>query len=176
MIMTVDELRQNINTQETDSLLAAKLEAIEQLIRTYTNNNFQKINFRVSCNASVNGLEFSSNLFREGDTVQVSESHFNDGLYTIDSIDLENGCMRLNRTLYDEQNVLVTKVEYPTDIKLGVVNMIKWDLDNRSKVGIQSETLSRHSVTYFNMDGDNSKLGYPKSLVGFLKPYRKPRF
>ena len=43
-------------------------------------------------------------------------------------------------------------------------------------VGIQSETISRHSVTYFNMDGDNSSMGYPKSLLGFLNPYIKARF
>ena len=71
--------------------------------------------------------------------------------------------------------MIVTKVEYPIDIKLGVANMLKWDLDNREKVGIQSETISRHSVTYFNMDGDNSTVSYPKSLVGFLKPYMKAR-
>ena len=53
---------------------------------------------------------------------------------------------------------------------------IEWDLENRDKVGIQSETISRHAVTYFNMDGDNSTVGYPKSLVGFLKPYKKARF
>ena len=66
--------------------------------------------------------------------------------------------------------------EYPMDVKLGVVNMLNWDLANRDKVGIQSETISRHSVTYFNMDGDNSTMGYPKSLLGFLKPYMRARF
>ncbi len=30
--------------------------------------------------------------------------------------------------------------------------------------------------TYFNMDGDNSVMGYPRSLLGFLKPYMKARF
>lgn len=43
-------------------------------------------------------------------------------------------------------------------------------------VSIQSETISRHSVTYFNMEGDNSSMGFPKSLLGFLKPYMKARF
>lgn len=65
---------------------------------------------------------------------------------------------------------------FPPDVKLGAINMLKWDIESRDKVGIQSETISRHSVTYFNMDGDNSALGYPKSLTGFLKPYRKAQF
>ena len=72
--------------------------------------------------------------------------------------------------------MLVTKVWYPPDVRIGVVNMLRWDIENRAKVGIQSETLSRHSVTYFNMDGDNSVMGYPKSLLGFLKAHMKARF
>lgn len=76
----------------------------------------------------------------------------------------------------DFKRHLTSEGEYPMDVKMGVINMLNWDLENRDKVGIQSETISRHSVTYFNMDGDNSSMGYPKSLLGFLKPYRKARF
>ena len=76
----------------------------------------------------------------------------------------------------DFKRHLTDEGEYPMDVKMGVINMLNWDLENRSKVGIQSETISRHSVTYFNMDGDNSVMGYPKSLLGFLKPYMKARF
>ena len=45
----------------------------------------------------------------------------------------------------------------------------------RSKTGIKSETLSRHSVTYFDMDASNSLDGYPASIVGFLDPYYQMR-
>lgn len=76
----------------------------------------------------------------------------------------------------DFKRCLTAEGGYPADVKMGVVNMLKWDLENRDKVGVQSETLSRHSVTYFNMDGDNSTMGYPKSLLGFLKPYMRARF
>lgn len=71
---------------------------------------------------------------------------------------------------------LTPEGEYPMDVKMGVMNMLNWDLENRDKVGIQSETISRHSVTYFNMDGDNSTMGFPKSLLGFLKPYKRAKF
>lgn len=77
---------------------------------------------------------------------------------------------------YTNNNFNRVKIEgeYPKDIKLGVINLLKWDLEK--KVGIQSETISRHSVTYFNMDGENAVMGYPKSLFGFLKPYMRARF
>lgn len=54
--------------------------------------------------------------------------------------------------------------------------MLKWDFGLRDKVGIKSETISRHSVTYFDMDKDNSLKGYPAALMGFLEDYIKARF
>ena len=66
--------------------------------------------------------------------------------------------------------------EYPMDVKMGAVNLMKWELENREKVGVASETISRHSVTYFNMDGTNAVMGYPSSLLGFLRPYKRARF
>lgn len=175
MIMTVEELREYITTKETDLLLEAKLRAVEQLIRKYTNNNFQKRAYRVTADI-VKDVFLSDVLvpFKIGDTIQISNSPMNDGIYIVTEVEVST--FKVDRDVLEGANVIVTKVEYPMDIKLGVVNMIKWDLENRSKVGIQSETISRHSVTYFNMDGDNSALGYPKSLIGFLKPYMKARF
>ena len=108
-----------------------------------------------------------------GDTVQISQSLYNDGLYVVN--DTSNG-ITLDKPLFDEGKMLVTKIEYPSDVVMGVVELMKWEMNNRSKVGIASETISRHSVTYFNMDGDNSIMGYPKSLMGFLRPYMKARF
>ena len=115
MIMTIEELRAFITMEETDDVLAMRLEAMECMIHGYTNNNFIK--------------------YRVGDTIA-----------------------------------------YPADVKMGVVNLLKWEMANRDKVGVASETISRHSVTYFNMDEQNATMGYPASLLGFLKPYMKARF
>ena len=43
MIMSVEELKKFVTTTEPDEMLAARLLAIEQMIRGYTNNNFQRI-------------------------------------------------------------------------------------------------------------------------------------
>lgn len=175
MIMTVTEARQFITTNKTDAELAAMLQALELLVRKYTNNAFQRRAYRSL--ASIQGGAFALNApfaLAVGDTIQISESPLNDGLYTIKTISGES--FTVNERTVNETDVLITKIVYPADVKMGVVNMLKWDLENREKVGIQSETLSRHSVTYFNMDGENSSVGYPKSLTGFLKPYMKARF
>lgn len=174
MIISVDEAKKYITTTVDDSVLEAKLQALELLIRKHTNNNFQKRAFRTVGTFEDGKLYCDTGkFFKEGDTIQITESSFNEGLYVISEI--ADDVITIEGSM-DETDVLVTKVEYPIDVKMGAVNMLKWDLENRDKIGIQSETISRHSVTYFNMDGANSVMGYPTSLLGFLKPYVKARF
>ena len=175
MIISVEEAKKYITTTLDDSVLEGKLQALELLVRRYTNNNFQKRGFRFLCDIDIGEISpVAVSMFEVGDTIQISESELNAGIYVIKA--LENNAITVEGHLYDEEEVLVTKVEYPMDVKMGVVNMLKWDLENRDKVGIQSETISRHAVTYFNMDGENSTMGFPKSLLGFLKTYKKARF
>ena len=174
MIISVEQAKKYIKTDEIDEVLEVKLQALELLIRKYTNNNFQNRNVRFVSPAINGELYLSTNLLKVGDTLEVSQSIYNDGLYVIKAIN--DNVITLDKPLIDENKMLITKVVYPFDVQIGIINMLKWDLDNRNKIGIASESISRHSVTYFNMDGDNSSIGYPKSLVGFLKPYMKARF
>jgi hypothetical protein len=174
MIISVEEFKKHIETTLDDSVLEAKLQALELLIRNHTNNNFQNRGIRFQCPIMTTKLYLTTPLLKVGDTVQISQSIYSDGIYVIKAV--EEGFIVLDKALIDESDVLVTKVEYPMDVVFGAVNLMKWELENRDKVGIQSETISRHSVTYFNMDGDNSSMGYPKSLLGFLMPYKKARF
>lgn len=179
MIMSVEEFRQYADTDVTDVVLEAKLCAIELLIRKYTNNNFQDRRFRTIGNVYGKDLTvITSPFFEVGDTVMVDSD-----LCMVCKIEKDQLIMgdphdfiTLDRWLAPSDRCLVTKVVYPMDVKVGAANMLKWDIENRDKVGIQSETISRHSVTYFDMGADNSALGFPKSLTGFLKPYMKARF
>lgn len=176
MILTLEEYRTlNPADKQTDSALEFKLRALESAIRAWTNNNFQKRSFRFSCPIFSGKLYFTTNLLSVGDTVQISDSAFNDGVYNVTSKSTNE--ITLNETLEDEDYALVTKVVYPPDVKLGVAALMKWDNEMRDKIGISSETISRHSVSYGDMTGDtNSALNYPKSLLGFLTPYCKARF
>jgi hypothetical protein len=89
---------------------------------------------------------------------------------------VDGGRLTVKEATHEEEDVYITLVHYPADVKMGVVNLMKWEMNNRDKVGVASESISRHSVTYFDMTGDNSIMGYPKALLGFLKPYMKARF
>ncbi len=153
--------------------LVMKLEAIESLIRSYSNNNFQVRAMRMEAPSIHGGLLGHSRYFQVGDTVQISQSMVNDGLYVV--TEMTDTAVRVDKILYDSPLNTVTKVAYPPDVQKGAMDMLSWEKDNRKKVGIQSEKLSRHTVTYFNQDSDNQVMGYPASLLGFLRPYMKPR-
>lgn len=176
MIISVEKAKELISFNGwTDEKIRMKLLAVEQTIRAYTNNNFQDRGFRVQADIA-GGVFMSDSLipFSFGDTVQITESRLNKGLYTVDIV-TDDTTFMVNEETRDEEDVLVTKVVYPADVIACAINLLEWEVNNRGKVGVQSETLSRHSVTYFNMDGANNVMGYPASLLGCLKPYRKVR-
>ncbi len=175
MIMTVEELRKFIKTDDTDECLEAKLAGIEQQIRSHTHNNFQVRGTGRICDVVGGTFTMEAlNPYEVGDTVQISGSAKNDGLYTVKEVN--EFIFTVNEKTRDEIDVLVTLVRYPADIKMGVINLMTWELENRTKAGIQSETISRHTVNYINLDAWNSAMGYPESLVQFLRPYMRSRF
>ena len=175
MIMTVSEFRKHVDTDAPDDVLEARLQAVETFIRGYTNNNFQvKGTGRIA--DVVGGLFMleALNPYEVGDTLHVSGSDKNDGLYTVKEAGEDT--IKVNEKTRDEIDVFVTKVEYPADVKIGAVELMKHDLNKREKVGISSERISRHEVSYHAVDATNTVQGYPQHLMGFLQQYMKARF
>lgn len=76
--------------------------------------------------------------------------------------------------------------QYPMDIKLGCVGIIRWKLRNEavnsgdtSQQAVQSESIARHSWTYAADSSEkdmDAELGVPKKHTAFLRPYIKARF
>lgn len=163
---------QNMNPDE----IKRKLDALEVLIRKYTNNNFQNRDIRFAASSSGRVLNGCHPFIEIGDTLQISESKVNDGLYVIEDIDTENETVTVDKDLYMVAHNLVTKIVYPVDVLSGALRLLQWEIENAGRVGVKSETLSRHSITYFDMDKNNQVMGYPVSLLGFLEMYKKARF
>lgn len=175
MIISVNDAKELLDLKGwTDERIKRKLAAIENAIRAYTNNNFQIVAYRRTADI-VSGLFVVPDgvLFAVGDTVQISKSGLNPGLFTVASV--SDTSFTVEEDVVDEAAVLVTRIVYPDDVVDCAINLLEWEVNNRCKVGIQSETLSRHSVTYFAQDANNQVMGYPVSLMGGLKPYRKVR-
>lgn len=179
MILTAEEAMAQGVEGKTEAELTTKLAAIELAIRAYTHNNFQNrfVRFLAISQDSQLIEQFPSPAlpyFQAGDTVEITQSKVNDGLYVV--TEAGDGYLEIDGSLFAAKDNLVTKVEYPADVKAGALNLLLWELENRDKVGIKAETISRHSVTYYDQDASNTVMGYPISLMGFLAPYRKARF
>ena len=171
MIITVEELKTVSELSSIpDEQLTVMCEGIEDFIRQYTNNNFTVKNVTFNT-PSMNGkLETVSPIIKVGDTVLISNSKYNNGVYVLTAND-----GTLDKEIFDDENNKITLVKYPPSIKLGVVKLLQYNAKMDDKVGISSESLSRHSVSYAQPSSDSIG-GYPSSLMSFLKPFMKARF
>ena len=171
MIISVDTLKNvyGIYKDANTELVQAKLDGLESLIRLYTNNNFQNRNIRIECPSIDNYLIASPTYLKVGDTVQITNSKINDGLYVIKEI--SDNTIKLDKELYNNEYNMVTKIEYPDAVISTVVNILSWDEKYGSKMGIQSESIGRHSVSYFSQNDQNSLGGYPIHLFNPLKQF-----
>ena len=157
-----------------DAELEKRLETVESMIRKYTHNNFQVREVRSQSAVESGVLTTPPENITVGDTIQISGSLLNNGVYKVETVSA-NG-MTVDGWLHDCLKNTVTLVKYPPDVISGAADLIKWSLENKDRMGVKQEKISRHTVTYFDMEGENSKLGFPSSMLGFLKPYMKARF
>lgn len=174
MIISVKQAKTLIDLNDwTDEKITMKLKAIEKTIREYTNNNFQARGYRVRAYIADGVLESETGVvpFAVDDTVQISDSQLNGGIYTVLSA-YDTTCT-VSDDLKDEYGVLVTKIVYPEDVIDCCVKLLEWEKDYGKKAGIKSETLSRHSVTY--EDSTGLFHGYPKGILNGVWHYRKAR-
>lgn len=172
MIISVEEAKRLIQFGNwTDEKIKRKIIAIEQTIRQYTNNTFQNRNIRGKCYSD--GIRLFGNVpgIKVGNTVQITQSLFNDGLYVVDAVYEDE--IAVDKELTEDATMLVTKVEYPEDVIECCIELLEWSNKHGSKVGIKSETLSRHSVTY--EDSGTLFNGYPVGILNGLKLYKKAR-
>ena len=171
MIITVEELKAVSELSSIpDEQLTVMCEGIEDFIRQYTNNNFTVKNVTFNTPSVDGKLETVSPIIKVGDTVLISNSKYNNGVYVLTAMD-----GTLDKELFDDDNNKVTLVKYPPAIKLGVIKLLQYNAKMDSKMGISSESISRHSVSYAQPSSDSIG-GYPSSLMSFLKPYMKARF
>lgn len=157
------------------------LRAFESSVRELTNNNFQNVHVRFKdvefLSESIISVKENIIGLRVGDTIEINYSHYNDGLYTVASIDGKQ--IKVGDKPFfvaNSGNAMVTKVEYPTDIKRGIKKLIEYDVKMADKIGIKSETISRMSTTYYDVNANDNTEGYPSSLLSFLKKYEKFRW
>lgn len=156
-----------------EPMLRLRLEAVEQFIRAKTQNCFIVPGVKFTGIVQNGAIVGSHVNVREGDRVEIHDGGINDGLYDVLAVD--EGITELDIPLVDDEIVTVRLVKYPSQIVFGALNLLKWDEKHRDRVGLQAETLSRHTVSY-DVNADKRGNGYPLGMLGFMKGYMKARF
>ena len=176
MIITISKLRVQTDCGElTDDVIQSRLDAIEEVIRKYTHNNFQNRNVRFVSSSSGNKLMGTSAFIRKGDTIQISQSMVNDGLYVVKEVTKDS--LTVDRELFDFPSNKVTKIEYPQAVIQCALDLFEWKKKFGDKIGIksESETLSRHSESVTYEDSTALFMGYPVGILKGLSLYTKAR-
>ncbi|MCM8710536.1 hypothetical protein M2651_05785 [Clostridium sp. SYSU_GA19001] len=183
MITTLENAKKllGINDNSKDYELEEKLKSLEITIRNLTNNKFLDTRIRVKGNflfqdKKIMGINFQDYGFRKDNTIEIVDSKLNDGIYVITAID--NSSIIVDKILEYETGIktMITKVVYPYDIVQGVIKLIQYDFKMSNKIGIKQETISRYSVTYYDLNSTESIEGYPVTLMKFLNKYKKLRW
>ena len=66
-------------------------------------------------------------------------------------------------------NNTVNLIVYPADIRAGVLELLKWDIKNRPKTGVKSETLSRYSAKIYDLENLRKAHQHAKKGKGWYK-------
>ena len=176
MILTVEQLKNRIDYGEMpDDLIKERLSAIEEVIRRYTHNNFQNRAIRFIATAEGEKLTCKPSFIKVGDSIQISQSAANNGLYEV--IGIEDDGLIVDRALFTETYNKVTKIEYPADVVQCAVDLFEWKKEYGGKVGIksESETLSRHSQSTTYEDSATLFMGYPIGILKGLSLHKEMR-
>lgn len=169
MFIDVDELKlEQPFCDIQEATLRRKVRAIEEAVRSYTNNPFIIKETKIEAKSEGGNLIATPGLFAIGDSVTIAYG-VNIGVYTVDFIDGDK--ITLDKRLRDANNVAFLSV-YPPDVTEGAISMLRYDIDIRPNAGVASETISRHSVSYESTTNVGG-IGYPSNVVGFLQPYRR---
>ena len=107
MIISVEKFKQFVDTEDSNPVLEVKLQALESLIRKYTNNNFQVRSIRSQSAVLDNKILNPPQYLKIGDTIQISDSLLNNGVYTVKEI--SNTGIITDSYLIDCQKNLITK-------------------------------------------------------------------
>ena len=161
------------------SITQADLDALEQKVRTLTNNKFHHPHIKNRNLALLNNQIIAPDEligFKKGDRVEIVGSKYNNGLYNV--LDVEDHILIVNTNFITEANrdILAVQINYPVDLANGLKEVIKYQSKMANKTGVKTERVSRTSITYHDVNSADNVEGIPSSYWSFIKKYRKIRW
>jgi hypothetical protein len=189
MILTTAECKTLLNITNTakDTMIAALLPIVEDNIRKYCRNDFlhnykNRYNDEFYLCASTIAFVASSKTitdsgsglltagFISGQTVHITGSKYNDGVYYVTTAVAGTLTLDSAETLVEEtagNAVTITLVTYPKSLKIIASQMVNHRLLNQTP-GVKSESIDDYSISYDDISG-----GYPPQILALLNNYRQ---
>lgn len=170
-----------ITGSEKDSTITALLPVVQEFIVNQTNNDFSTELVYVSGTSLLFDAEtktitdevssdFITEGFKAGMDICVTNSLFNDGHYSIATVEANK--LTLNESVIDEDSnqwIMISLVRFPKSLKLLAAQIISIVLNKALMNGISSESLGDWSTSYV-ATGD-----FPKSVFTQLANFTKLR-
>jgi len=171
----------NPDTSKDQEIMMVARSLTDRLIRYLYSASLQRDSMVVT-----NGLTFgvaglltdendALGFFYEGDTLHISGSTRNDGLY--DVLEVTPSTMRLepgfNVQHKDEVYVSLTASIFPSGLSLIASRMASYDLWFRGSPGLGSESIGSYSYTKATVEVGG--VGYPADVVAGLLTYKRPK-
>ena len=188
-IITTNEVKTILGTTVStyDTKIAALIPYVQEDLIEYTNNGFTDgyvyVDGALTVEPSTGGgdkifdpnKQFVKAGFSSGMDVALEGGYANVGVYTLKAV--ASSVLTLTTTGLIEQdrtsevnatgNIRVSRVKWPTALKLPAAKMVWHLIDKPTDPGVKSETLGDYSVTYA---GSNS---YPETVLAGLNKWRK---
>ncbi len=174
MIISLEEATKISPDITEDDILA-----LQKAIIGYTNNDFRTETSETIKQIDDDGLKIdNTDYFLIGDTIEIIGSTFEDGIAVIREVSDTHIKIDLSgRGTYPidvENEAKVYLLEFPRDVKIGALDILRNKIKAMNKAGIKSESVGRMSVTYANVtDSQDSVYGLDAAYFSFLDPYRK---
>jgi len=185
MIITLADVKLYTGMSTTVTTYDTQIEALIEptlfdafdYTKNYFHNNAVSIRshqmtFSTGGTIVIDGTNFSTYSFQDGDEIHIQDSKRNDGIYTASSVSSATITISTTQTLLvetEEAPVKITKMDVPKSLLPTIASMIKFKIDNPAGT-VLSESLGDYSVTY---GGGQYPAGIEKSLnkyrlVGFV--------
>lgn len=177
MIITLEEA-QKVKPDATEQDLLS----VEAAIRQLTNNRFyREVNRQpaVRYNVEIKDGELITRSdiqgIRVGDRIELAGTYYNPELLTVESVEGKKILINKAEELLDEKRsgMFITLIQYPADVKAGVVNLLKYQHKMGDKMGLKSISIARVTHTYYDVTANDNVEGVPASLFDFIRKYER---
>lgn len=154
------------------------IDALEEMVRSYTSNKFNvpgtlTHGYTVDSTNTIT-LNQPSDFFTEGATIELIGADANAGTYDIEAVSGQTLTLRMPQDITLFTGVYtnyVALVRYPRQMSVNILKLVKYAEDMRDKTGIKSETISRMSISYIDVNAGQTIEGYPAMFLEFLNSY-----